>query len=105
MVLAEFDDPAQAAALVLADIGFLPADADLPALAGRTRRARVFAGHAGWAPGQLDAELAEGSWVVLPASAEDAFCEDPDGLWAEALARKGGPYALLARMPEDPSLN
>jgi putative transcriptional regulator len=105
MVLAEFDDPAQAAAVVIDDVGFLSADAELEDLSGRTRRARVFAGHAGWGPGQLDAELDEGSWIVGEPEADDVFSEEPDALWAAALARKGGAFALLARMPADPSVN
>ncbi len=67
----------------------------------RTRLRR----HAGWGPGQLDEELAEEAWFVAPFHPEDAFCEDPDALWARALQRMGGAYALLARMPLDPSLN
>lgn len=105
MVLAEFDDPAQAAALVIEDIGFLPADAEFAALSGRTRRARVFAGHSGWGPGQLDDELEEGAWIVGDPRADDVFSDAPDELWARVLARKGGAYALLAKMPADPSLN
>jgi putative transcriptional regulator len=105
MVLAEFDDPGQAAALVIEDIGFLPADAQLEDLSGHTRRARVFAGHSGWGPGQLDAELEDGSWIVADPRTDEVFYEDPDGLWSVALERKGGAYALLARMPVDPSLN
>jgi putative transcriptional regulator len=105
MVLAEFDEPTQAAAIVLEDIGFLPAEADLTELSGRTRRARVFAGHSGWGPGQLDEELADGSWIVADAEPGDAFYDDADGLWTAVLDRKGGPFALLARMPEDPSVN
>jgi putative transcriptional regulator len=105
MVLAEFDDPGQAAALIIEDIGFLPADAQLDELSGRTRRARVFAGHSGWGPGQLDAELDEGSWIVADPRTDEVFCDDPDELWSAALDRKGGAYALLARMPTDPSLN
>ena len=50
MVLAEFDEPGLAAAVVLDDIGFLPADAEFGDLSGHTRRARVFAGHSGWGP-------------------------------------------------------
>jgi len=105
MVLAEFDDPSQAAALVIEDVGFLPADAQLAELSGRTRRARVFAGHSGWGPGQLDAELEDGSWIVADPRTDEVFTHEPAELWASALERKGGAYALLARMPADPSLN
>lgn len=105
MVLAEFRDAELAAALVLGDIGFLPAEADLDAIAAGTRRARVFAGHSGWAPGQLDGELEEGAWIVIDAQAEDVFADDADELWSTALERKGGAYARLARVPEDPSVN
>ena len=67
------------------------------------RRARVYAGYAGWAGGQLEAELEEEAWIVEPSDPGDPFREDD--LWPAALARKGGEYALLARMPTDPSLN
>ena len=105
MVLAEFDDPEVAAAIVLADVGFLPADNGDDDLEAVTRRARVFAGHAGWGPGQLDDELEEGSWITVEAAVEDVFDEEPDALWAGSLQRKGGAYALLARAPIDPSMN
>lgn len=105
MVLAEFSNATLAAALVLEDIGFLPAEADLDAIAAATRRARVFAGHSGWAPGQLDGELEEGAWILVDAEADDVFASDTDELWSLTLERKGGPYAQLARVPEDPSVN
>jgi putative transcriptional regulator len=105
MVLAEFSDADLAAALVLEDIGFLPAEADMDVIAASTRRARVFAGHSGWAPGQLDGELEEGAWIVLDALPDDVFSPDTDELWGIALERKGGAYAQLARVPEDPSVN
>jgi putative transcriptional regulator len=70
------------------------------------RRARAFAGHAGWGPGQLDAELEEeGGWIVAPFEREDAFGTGAADLWPEALRRLGGRFALLARMPADPSVN
>jgi putative transcriptional regulator len=103
MVLAEFDDPEDAALPVDGDLGFVALDSDVQELAAG--RARAFAGHAGWGPGQLDAELAEEAWFVAPFEREDAFADDPEELWSRALLRKGGPYALVARMPEDPSLN
>lgn len=105
MVLAEFSEAHLAAAIVLDDIGFLPAEADMDIIAAGTRRARVFAGHSGWAPGQLDGELEEGAWILLDAEADDVFSAETDELWAIALERKGGAYAQLARVPEDPSVN
>ena len=103
MVLAEFDDPEDAALPVDGDLGFVALESEIDALA--TGRARAFAGHAGWGPGQLDAELEEEAWFVAPFEREDVFTEEPHQLWSRALMRKGGAYALVARMPEDPSLN
>jgi putative transcriptional regulator len=106
IVLAEWDDPSLAGAIVDGDLGFVGADADQPEqLDGAIRRARVFAGHAGWGPGQLEEELAEESWIVEPPRREEIFTDEPDGLWSAVLRRKGSRYALLSTMPPDPSLN
>ncbi|MDP9376044.1 MAG: YqgE/AlgH family protein [Actinomycetota bacterium] len=106
VILAEFEQPGLAAALILKDVGFVPAETDDPdELASGVRRSRVFAGHAGWGPGQLDAELDENSWIVEPALPEDVFADDPDALWAAVMRRKGREFRLLANMPLDPSLN
>ena len=104
VVLADFLEPERAASLVLDSVGFLPAEVD-PTTLGELRRARVFAGYAGWGPGQLDGELEEGSWIVEPALPEDVFTSDPEALWSDVLRRKGGPFGVLASMPPDPSLN
>ena len=66
-------------------------------------RLRVFAGYSGWGGGQLEAELAEEAWIVEPASPDDVFSSEPAGLWSAVLRRKGGPFAILARLPIDPS--
>jgi putative transcriptional regulator len=104
VVLADFVDPDAAETLVLDSVGFLPPEVE-PDTLGELRRARVYAGYAGWGPGQLDDELEEGSWIVEPARPEDVFTDDPEGLWSDVLRRKGGPFAVLAAMPPDPSLN
>lgn len=104
VVLADFAEPEQAATLVLDSVGFLPSEID-PLALGELRHARVFAGYAGWGPGQLDGELEEGSWIVEPALPEDVFTADPEDLWSSVLRRKGGPFGVLAAMPPDPSLN
>lgn len=53
------------------------------------RRFRCYVGYAGWAPGQLDAELAGGSWVPLPASPALLFDEPADEVWESALRKAG----------------
>ena len=103
MVLAEFDDIAQAAAPIINGLGFMPADAEPEELA--IRRLRLFAGYSGWGEGQLEAELAEDSWIVVDAVANDAFVDDPDELWRGVVQRKGGAFSLMENMPFDPGLN
>jgi putative transcriptional regulator len=106
VVLAEFENPSLAALVVDGDVGFVPAEIeDRDALSAALRRTRVFAGHAGWGPGQLESEMEEDSWIVEPALREDVFTPDPDELWSLVLRRKGDEYALMATMPIDPSLN
>lgn len=105
VVLAEFSDPEAAAWIVVADVGFASADLDTADLGAVTRRARVYAGYSGWGPGQLEAEMELDSWIIEPPLPAELFPDAPDTLWNDVLARKGGQYALVARMPEDPSLN
>jgi putative transcriptional regulator len=106
IVLAEWEDPAQAVVLIEDDLGFVPGDAeDTDVLAAAVRRARVYAGHAGWGPGQLEDELGEEAWIVESPLRDELFSDDPEGLWAAVLRRKGREFALLATMPPDPSLN
>jgi len=52
------------------------------------RRALFLLGYAGWAPGQLDAELATGAWGVAPADERLVFDEDPQQKWIEATTRR-----------------
>lgn len=71
-----------------------------------TRKIRVFAGYAGWGPGQLEGELKRKAWLTYPASLELIFDTPPEQLWPTILRRKGGwQNKLLAELPEDPSLN
>ena len=104
VVVADFDDPDAAGVLAFGSIGFLAGDAD-PEIVTGVRRARLFAGYAGWGPGQLETEIEEGSWIDEPARADDVFAEDAAGLWSAVLRRKGPQYEMLALMPLDPSLN
>ncbi|MGI8775965.1 MAG: YqgE/AlgH family protein [Acidimicrobiales bacterium] len=66
---------------------------------------RVFAGHAGWSPTQLEAEVGEGAWFVLDALPGDAFVPVPENLWSTVLHRQGGALARVANFPTDPAMN
>ncbi len=105
IVLAEFEDPDDAALIAFEDIGVLAAGASLEDSGAGVRTGRAFVGHSGWGPGQLDGELERGDWILEPARRTDAFSAAPDELWSDVLTRKGGSYALIARMPPDPSVN
>jgi putative transcriptional regulator len=105
IVLGEFEDAADAALIAFDDVGVLATDSSAGDRVAALRRARAFVGHAGWGPGQLDSELERGDWILDGARHEDAFSDTPLKLWEAVLTRKGGSYALVARMPPDPSVN
>jgi putative transcriptional regulator len=69
------------------------------------QKLRIFAGYAGWSPGQLDAELKRGSWLIHPASIELVLDHDPATLWRQIVRTKGPKYRLLADSPDDLSWN
>jgi putative transcriptional regulator len=70
-----------------------------------TRKLRLFAGYAGWSPGQLEDEMKRKAWLAHPASLGLIFDIAPEKLWQHILNLKGWEYRLLAQMPEDTSLN
>ncbi len=107
MALGQFADPAASAEIAFADVGFLRADGehDGPGPGPGPERVRVFGGYSGWGPGQLEDELGDDAWLVVPARADDVFAAPEADLWADVLRRRGGPYAMLALMPDDPSVN
>jgi putative transcriptional regulator len=70
-----------------------------------TRKIKLFAGYAGWSPGQLESEMQRKAWLTYPASLELVFDAKPEQMWQQVLRLMGGKYRLLAQMPEDPSVN
>jgi len=82
LALGDFVHPDEAGKHVAGSVGLLDPDRPEPEL----RRMRVFAGYAGWAPGQLDAEMEQDAWIVTPVQPEDAF--SPDDLWSRVVQRK-----------------
>jgi putative transcriptional regulator len=90
---------------VFGGIGLVDLDAPPEILAAELRSMRIFAGYAGWGPGQLEEEIAEGAWYVVEAEPADAFSNDPDDLWRRVLKRQTGELAFVATLPDDPSMN
>jgi putative transcriptional regulator len=90
---------------VLGPVGVVDLSRDPDAMADSLAAVRVFAGYAGWGPGQLEAEIGEGAWYVVAAEVADVFTETPERLWYQVLARQPGDLARIARVPEDLSVN
>ena len=89
-------------------LGLVSVDLDQqPALAEASglQELRVFAGYAGWGTGQLEGEIANHAWWVLPGSADDVFSTSPTQLWATVMRRSGGELRWFANLPGDPSVN
>jgi len=86
-------------------VGTVDLGSDPTAVAGSIIGARLFSGYAGWETGQLEDEIEEGSWYVVPAEARDPVTADPEGLWRRVLRRQGGALALVSGFPSDPTAN
>ncbi|MFC7531343.1 YqgE/AlgH family protein [Actinoplanes sp. GCM10030250] len=86
-------------------LGTLDLSADPDRMRENVAGIRVFAGYSGWSAGQLEDEIASGSWFVFDALPGDPFVERPDDLWAMVLRRQGDILAAVAHFPPDVSLN
>lgn len=86
-------------------LGLLDLDTPVELLDGSLDGLRIFAGYAGWGAAQLDGEIQEGSWYVVPALAPDIFRLDPTQLWRDVLRRQPGELAWHSTRPVDPELN
>jgi putative transcriptional regulator len=78
---------------------------DLDATSAAFASVRVFVGYAGWAPGQLEGELAGGGWIVVDRTDGDVDGPSPSDLWRHVLRRQPGRTAIFALAPDDPSVN
>ena len=66
---------------------------------------KLFLGYAGWATGQLQAEIAEGSWLVTDATPKIVFDTPTQEIWKQAIQLLGEEYRYLSQLPIDPQLN
>lgn len=85
-------------------LGILDLEAD-PPTDGSLLGLRVFAGYAGWGPGQLDGEVQEGAWVIAESRDEDLLSPVPERMWRDVLRRQDHDLRYLATFPDDPGLN
>lgn len=90
---------------VVPGLGVIDLDAPVELLEDGIADLRIFAGYAGWGAGQLESEIAEGSWFVVAGAAADAFADDPHELRREVLRRQPGSLAWVSTRPADPSQN
>ncbi|HEV7523386.1 MAG TPA: YqgE/AlgH family protein [Acidimicrobiia bacterium] len=90
---------------ILDDIGTVDLAGDPLAVGAALASLRVFSGYAGWSPGQLEAEIAQGAWFAVNMERDDPFVADPDRLWRAVLRRQRGRLALFSNYPEDATVN
>jgi putative transcriptional regulator len=62
---------------------------------------RLYAGHAGWAPGQLDREVKRGGWHVLQADVATVFEKVPSEIWPELIHRSSALWVRLMEPKEN----
>ncbi len=98
-------EPASGYAPLAAGVGSI--DLSAPPDVGDTPWAglRLFAGSAGWTTGQIEDEIREGAWWLLPAAPDDVLTSDPSTLWRRVLRRQRGTTAWFANCPLDVSSN
>jgi putative transcriptional regulator len=71
-----------------------------------TKDIRFFLGYSGWAPGQLEAELEQDSWIVCDYVTDQLlFDTEPEVMWRKALENMGGRFSMYSNYPVDPRLN
>jgi putative transcriptional regulator len=86
-------------------VGLVDLDADPDAVGTLLSGVRVYAGYAGWAPGQLEDEIAAEAWYVVDALYTDILSEQPERLWRSVLRRQAGPLAMVSAWTADPTRN
>ena len=87
LILLRSDRPRRAAEHVVDDIYLSTSRQVLVDALNRAAAVHVYAGYAGWAPGQLDHEVARGDWHVLPADADTVFSDRPAKVWQDLIEK------------------
>ena len=85
-------------------LGLVDLDTPVELVTGSLAGMRIFAGYAGWGAEQLEAEIEEGSWYVVPGEGPDVFRHDSTDLWRDVLRRQPGELSWHSTRPFDPDL-
>lgn len=91
--------------LLFGGIGLVDLDAPAPLVVPELGAFRIFVGYSGWGPGQLDEEIRQGAWYVLPREPRDPFQEDTTDLWREVLLRQRSSVSFATTWTADPERN
>lgn len=102
---ADPSDPPLGTQLLFGGVGLLDLDAPAPLVVPELGAFRIFIGHAGWSAGQLDAEIRQGAWYVVPREAGDPFHEGMGDLWREVLLRQRSSLSFVTTFTDSPERN
>lgn len=101
----EGEDAPLGTQLLFGGIGLVDLDAPAPLVVPELAGFRIFVGYAGWSAGQLEAEIAQGAWYVVPREPRDPFHEGTGDLWREVLLRQRNSLSLVTTATDRPELN
>lgn len=90
---------------IFGNVGLLHLDTPVELVMGAYDALRIFAGYAGWAPGQLELELARDAWFVAESRHDDIFGIDQSDLWTRVLRRQEPEVAVYSTWTDEPDEN
>ena len=91
--------------LLFGGIGLVDLDAPAPLVVPELGALRIFVGYAGWGAEQLEGEIRQGAWFVVPREPRDPFHGQTDALWREVLLRQRSALSYLTTWSGSPELN
>ncbi len=97
------DRPPKEALKIFGHIHLVPPETSLPKGSSDASHLRFYVGYAGWAPGQLEGEIARGDWHVRAATEDIVFSKDADGIWGKLVPAEGFRTAFLRWQPATPT--
>lgn len=103
VLLARSSERREGTHVVFDDVIFTGSSEVLKRLIADDAEFRVYVGHAGWAPGQLEREIERGGWHILPARIDMVFDSAPHDLWQELIRRTSVQWASLSAKSLDAS--